>query len=54
MNPVFWLLVVIIAVILWLLLAFIYYPLGKFVWRIWSDTSDELKREDKNDEREKD
>jgi len=54
MNPVFWLLIIIGAVLLWFLLAFIFYPLGKFVWRIWSDTSNELKREDKNDEREKD
>lgn len=45
MNIVFWLLVVTIAIILWLLLAFIFYPLGKFVYRIFTDTTDELNRD---------
>ena len=46
MNPVFWLLVIVVAVILWFLLAFIFYPLGRLVYRIISDTISELNRED--------
>ena len=46
MNPVFYLLVIIVAVILWFLLAFIFYPLGRFLYRIFSDTMHELNRED--------
>ena len=46
MNPVFWLLVIVVAVILWFLLAFIFYPLGRLVYRIISDAISELNRED--------
>lgn len=48
MNPVFYLLVVIAVVILWFLLSFIFYPLGKFLYRIFSDTLHELNRDDEN------
>lgn len=46
MNPVFYLLVIIVAVTLWFLLAFIFYPLGRLLYRIFSDTMHELTRED--------
>ena len=52
MNPVFWLIVVIAAVVLWTLLAFIFYPLGRFLWRIISDTAHELDRDDEQKESE--
>lgn len=52
MNPVFWLLVVLIAIALWFLLAFIFFPLGKFLWRIGSDAMEELKKDDKKDKQE--
>lgn len=47
MNPVFWLLVIVVAVILWFLLAFIFYPLGRLIYRIVSDAISEINREDK-------
>lgn len=47
MNPVFWALVIIIAAAIWFLMAFIFYPLGRFLWRIGKDTMDELNREEK-------
>lgn len=50
MNPVFWLLVVLGAVVLWFFLAFVFYPLGKFLWRIGSDAMEELDRNDKEEE----
>lgn len=48
MNPVFYLIVIIVAVVLWLLLAFIFYPLGRLVNRIFSDALHELNRDDEN------
>lgn len=50
MNPVFWALVFLIAIAIWFLLAFIFYPLGKFMWRIGKDAMDELNREDNKKE----
>lgn len=54
MNLVFWFLVILIAVILWFLLAFVFYPLGRFLWRIGSDTKYELEKEDNKEKGEKD
>ena len=49
MNPVFWALVCLIAIAIWFLLAFIFYPFGRFLWRIGKDAMDELDKEDKED-----
>lgn len=51
MNIVFYLIVIIVAVILWFLLAFIFYPLGKFVHRIFSDALHELNRDNEKSTR---
>ena len=53
MNPVFWLLVILIAIAIWFLLAFVFYPLGKFLWRIGNDAKDELNRDDERKDEEK-
>ena len=53
MNPVFWFLVILIAVVLWFLLAFVFYPLGRFLWKIGSDTKYELEKEDNEEKGEK-
>ena len=50
MNPVFWLLVVAAAVAVWFLGSFIFYPFGKYLYRIWKDAMNEMEREDKEDE----
>lgn len=47
LNPVFIILVILIAIILWFLLAFVFFPLGKLVYRIWKDAMNELSREEK-------
>ena len=52
MNPVFYLIVIIAAILLWTLLAFIFYPLGRFMWRLISDTAHELNRDDEQKESE--
>ncbi len=49
MNPVFWILVVAMAVILWCLLSLVFYPIGKYITKIISDAITELCREDKED-----
>lgn len=54
MNPVFYLIVIMIAVTLWFLLAFIFYPLGRFLYRIYTDTVHELEREDDKNKKGKD
>lgn len=54
MNPVFVFLVILAAVAAWFLLSFVFYPLGRFIYRIWKDAVDEINREEseeKKDER---
>ena len=53
MNPVFWLLIILAAVALWFLLAFVFYPLGRFLWRIGSDAMSELNKDDKENKDER-
>lgn len=48
MNPVFIFLVLLAAFVLWWLLAFVFYPLGAFLYRIGKDAIDEMNREDKD------
>jgi len=43
MNPIFIFLVVVATVILWFLLSFVFFPLGKLVYRIWKDAMDNIK-----------
>lgn len=47
MNPVFVFLVILAAVAVWFLLSFVFYPLGRFVYRIWKDAVDEINREER-------
>ena len=47
MNPVFVLLVILAAILLWFLLSFVFYPLGRIIYRLVKDVVDEIKREDK-------
>lgn len=57
MNPVFVFLVILGAVVLWFLLSFVFFPIGKFIYRIGKDAIDEMNREENkeiknNDEKE--
>lgn len=52
MNPVFIILVILGAILLWFLSLFVFYPLGKFLYQLWKDATDEMNKEDK-DEKEK-
>ena len=51
MNPVFIVLVILAAVILWFLLAFAFKPIGKLCSRIAQDAFDQMSN--KNEEEEK-
>lgn len=54
MNPVFVFLVILIAVLLWFLLSFAFFPLGKFIHILWKDVIDEMnKKDEKEKEKEK-
>ena len=46
MNPIFPLLVLLVAIILWFLLSWLFFPLGRFVSRIWNDAMDEMDRDE--------
>ena len=51
MNPTFILLVILVAILLWFLLAFAYKPFGKLLHRIGKDAMDEINNND-NEEKE--
>lgn len=48
MNIVFYLLVLVFAVILWFLLSFIFFPLGKYLYNIFKEAINEMNRDDDN------
>lgn len=52
MNPAFIILVILAAVAVWFLLSFVFYPLGRFIYRIWKDAVDEMNREEREDKKE--
>ncbi len=51
MNPIMLLIVILIAVAIWFLLAFMYKPLGKIVYRIWNDAVNEIKNNEEKENR---
>ena len=53
MNPAFVILVILGAVLLWFLLSFVFFPLGKVVYRLWKDAVDEMNREDEKEKEKK-
>lgn len=48
MNPVFWLLILLGAALLWLLLSFLFRPLGRVSKRLVDDAKREMFEEEKN------
>lgn len=53
MNPVFIILVIVAAVAVWFLLSFAFYPIGRFIYRIWKDAVDEINKIDESEEKER-
>ncbi len=54
MNPVFWLLIIIFAVILWFIISFVFIPLGTMLLKKWNKTIEILNKEieiENNDEK---
>lgn len=45
--PVFVLIVFLAAGLLWLLLSFVFVPLGKFASHLWKNAKDAMEKEDK-------
>ena len=45
--PVFYILIFLAAALLWLLLSFMFKPLGKLGHRLWKDAKDAIEEEDK-------
>lgn len=54
MNPVFVFLVILAAVIVWFLCAFLFKPLGRFIYRIGKDAADNMTEGNEVEEKEKD
>lgn len=52
MNPVFWLLLLLAAVLLWFCLSFLYRWIGRIVWRMWKDARDEIQQLEQDEEQE--
>lgn len=46
MNPVFIILVILAAIILWFLLSFAFNPLGKLIYQIGKDAIDKMNKEE--------
>lgn len=42
MNPMFWILVIVGLVLLWMLLNFIFRPLGKYISKLTTEVKDNL------------
>lgn len=45
--PIFYILIILAAALLWLLLSFMFKPLGKLGHRLWKDAKDAIEEEDK-------
>ena len=52
MNPVFIILVILSVIVLWFLSSFVFFPIGKIIYRIGKDAIDEMNKEE-NEEKEK-
>lgn len=50
MNPVFVILIILAAIVLWFLLSFAFFPSGRLVYRLWKDAIDEMNKEEKQEE----
>jgi len=48
--PAFYILLILGIIVLWFLLAFLFYPLGRFIYRIWKDAKDNMEKDDKKEE----
>ena len=45
MNPVFWVIVVVLLVLLWLMLSFLFKPIGRLFMRLVNDAIEEMNEE---------
>ena len=54
MNPIFVLLVILAAVLLWFLLSFAFPWIGKLTWKLWKDAEYNMRKEEKEEKEEKD
>lgn len=50
MNPVFWILAILLLILLWFIISFVFIPLGKVVLKKWNKTLEILNEEIENDE----
>lgn len=53
MNPVFWLLILIVAIALWFMISFVFIPLGEMLLKKWDKTVEILNNEKQKNQEEK-
>ena len=53
MNIVFEFLIILLAVAVWCLASFLFKPLGKYLFRIWKDTIENMEIDEKDEEEKK-
>ena len=49
MNPMFWIMVILILVFIWFLLNFLFRPIGKYITALIKETLDKFKEEERGD-----
>lgn len=52
MNLAFAILVILGAVALWFLSSFVFYPLGRFIYRIWENVIGKINKNNESEEKE--
>lgn len=53
MNPVFWLLIILIVIILWFIISFVFIPLGRLLLMKWDKTLEILNKVDQEEKENK-
>mgnify|MGYP004475167039 FL=1 len=51
MNPVFVILVIVAAVIIWALLSIIYIPIGKLISKVWKNVTNNINKKDESEDK---
>lgn len=53
MNPAFFIIIIIVAILLWFLLSFVFFPLGKLIYKVWKNAYDNINKKDEKINKEK-
>ena len=51
MNIVFWFLVILVVTFAWMLISFVFHPLGNLLYKFWKNTKDNMLKDDKDEKK---